>query len=862
MNATSPLCNARPADTAGVGVIAASADLGDAVAELLAGATDASAAVVSAMSMIGRSGEWGCARYLRLDSVTGKLTLEAEWNEPGPSAPDSIANRSADLALAQRAVECAIRSSRWPASPTQSSPATPAWSTDLKRDASAYTPPHTEDTLTGGTECYFPILVDGRLAGVLSLTRADSSRDEQRATALVGVVAQIGQFVERKRAQSALRDSERLYQALTRESSELRCNQDASLRLTNLLARFGQDALSIRGIPSLLDAAIATVIAGLSVDCAAVMRLSAQGNEMLIEAANGWDGDLAAGLSLYSGFATPEGFLRDRDAPLATHPADPGSDDTDTSEFLRSRGIGSALEVIIGSPLAPYGVLGAYSIVSHHFGRESVSFLQSVAGMLGTAVARLQVGENFAYLAQYDPLTNLANRTCFRDELSRQLIEAERDGTEVAVLYIDLDGFKSVNDSHGHESGDQLLSMVADRLRANVPETATIGRQGGDEFAVKIGELTDAEHALLIADHLCEELGRPFNLDGRELCVTATIGVAVFPADGATADVLIKNADTAMYQGKQQGRNNFRRYSNRLDGVAARRRRLVIELHQATTIKEEFELHYQPQVSLATGRTVGAEAFLRWWHPVHGLLAAGEFIGVAEESGLIAQISAWVLESACRQVVEWQRQGSADFFVSVNVSPLEIRRGRLPEQVRRALANSGLAARHLELELTESGLPDDTEVFMQMLHELKEIGVSIAIDNFGSTHSGLRLLKNPAIRKIKIDPSFIRNVATDPDDSTIAQSLITMAHHLQIDTVAKGVETEAQARFLRRSRCDIAQGFLFGAPMQASSFSELLTGDDSPSDVPALSALHSPQFLPLASLMDCAEPVESILRYG
>ena len=520
----------------------------------------------------------------------------------------------------------------------------------------------------------------------------------------------------REQAECDLRESTARYEALVRLSCDQSDEHDAQLRLARLLAKFAQSALSIKEIPALLNGAIATVIDGLGADCAAVLRFSAQGHEMSIEAGSVWDGSSITGLCAYSGFATPDAFLHKRAKSLATCSVVTESDGT-LSDFFEARGIVTRLESIIGSLEAPYGVLGAYSKKHDTFRAASASFLQSVAGLVGVAIGHMQVEQSFAYLAQYDALTNLANRNLFRDQLAQQLIVAAADGSSVAVFYIDLDGFKDVNDAHGHDCGDRLLVLVAERLRACVPDNGTIGRQGGDEFAVMVGNLADSAHALLIAEHLCENLGRPFNLDGRETCITASIGVVVSPADGLTADLLIKNADTAMYQGKQQGRNNFRSYSILLDAVAIKRRSLVVELYKAG-MEEEFELHYQPQVSLKDGRVIGAEALLRWWHPTHGLLSAGEFIGVAEESGLISHIGAWVLETACKQVVEWQRTGFPDFHVSVNVSASEVRRGKLPGLVRCALAASGLAARHLELELTESGVTDDHEKFIQTLQPI------------------------------------------------------------------------------------------------------------------------------------------------
>lgn len=307
-----------------------------------------------------------------------------------------------------------------------------------------------------------------------------------------------------------------------------------------------------------------------------------------------------------------------------------------------------------------------------------------------SAPERARTEEPPAWLAQYDTLTGLPNRDLFRERLGQSLAAADRDGRQLGILYIDLDGFKNVNDAHGHDAGDQLLALVASRLQACASDGDTVGRLGGDEFAMVIASLADADDAELVAGLVVAQLALPFNLDGRETLITASIGIAIFPCDGTDANLLLKNADTAMYQGKEQGRNNFQNYSVELDDAATGRRQLAQELRQAIA-QGEFELHYQPQVALDSGCVVGIEAMLRWWHPARGMLAAAEFIDVAEKTGLIVQIGEWVFETACRQVVEWQRAGYPELFVAVNVSPVEVRRGRVVQHVQRALALSGLA---------------------------------------------------------------------------------------------------------------------------------------------------------------------------
>jgi diguanylate cyclase (GGDEF)-like protein len=588
----------------------------------------------------------------------------------------------------------------------------------------------------------------------------------------------------------------------------------------NLTANFGQQALAGADVRTLLVNAVAAVAEGLGADCCRLVRFRSDGQPMVLEAGAGWDDSWLDGELNEAGPDAQIRYLLERREPVIVE--DFASENRFApSGILAAHGIKSSLEVVVGGADAPYGILGGYSRRPRTFTQESASFLRSIGNVLGAAVERRAAEERLAYLARYDSLTGLANRELFRDQLAKSLKDARRDDCLVGILYIDLDGFKNVNDSHGHDIGDRLLTLVAERLQSCVRHGDTVGRLGGDEFAIVIARMAEADDADLVAAQVVEQLARPFDLDGRETLITASIGISIYPIDGTDANVLLKNADTAMYQGKEQGRNNFQNYSVELDDAAANRRQVALELRHAIE-HEEFELHFQPQVSLDTGRVIGAEAMLRWRHPVHGMLAADRFIDVAEETGLILRIGQWVFETACRQAAEWQSAGHPELFVAVNVSPLEIRRGRVVEQAQRALDRSGLAPRHLEIELTESAGTNDAESFATMLTELKELGMSIAIDDFGTGYSSLGSLKNFPVDTVKINQSFTRDIVTQPDDSAIVQAVIAMSHHLQLRVVAKGVETERQAGFLRRCRCDSAQGFLFGAPMQASSFKVLL----------------------------------------
>jgi predicted signal transduction protein with EAL and GGDEF domain/ActR/RegA family two-component response regulator len=372
--------------------------------------------------------------------------------------------------------------------------------------------------------------------------------------------------------------------------------------------------------------------------------------------------------------------------------------------------------------------------------------------------------------------------------------------------------------------------MMADRLQQCLRSGDTVGRLGGDEFAIVLSNLARADDANVVAQEVVDALARPFDIDGRQIRVTGSVGIAVYPADGEDPEVLLNRSDAAMYLAKQQGRNSFHFYTEELNARVTRRMELEAELRHAVE-NNEFVLHYQPQISLDTGRIIGVEALIRWNHPQRGLLAPAEFIGAAEESGLIVPIGRWVVDTACAQVAQWHRRGHRALFVAINVSPLEIRRGNVIENVRHALATSTLEPRYLEIELTETLIMDGADSFIRSLNALKDIGITIAIDDFGTGYSSLSYLKRFPVDKVKIDRIFIRDIVTETDDAAIVQAIIAMSHHLQLRVTAEGVETEEQASFLRRCQCDIVQGYLFGAPIPAEQLGALL---DSRGSVPLL----------------------------
>jgi diguanylate cyclase (GGDEF)-like protein len=391
-------------------------------------------------------------------------------------------------------------------------------------------------------------------------------------------------------------------------------------------------------------------------------------------------------------------------------------------------------------------------------------------------------------------------------------------------MFLDLDRFKAVNDTLGHAFGDQLLKTVAERLRGSVRETDTISRMGGDEFGVILEGINAGQDAAVVAQKIIDALSQPFDLNGHEVFVSCSIGIAVTPS--SPGDVLVRDADAAMYRAKQQGRNNYQFYTPEMNAQAFRRLTLETNMRAALE-REEFVLSYQPQVDLATGRICGVEALLRWRDPNSGLVHPDEFIHVLEDSGLIIPVGEWVLRTACAQGKAWEDAGLTPVRVSVNLSGRQFNQDDLAGSLARILDETGLDPNYLELELTESLLMEDIAVSSAMLDELRVLmGLRLSVDDFGTGYSSLSYLKRFPLDTLKIDRSFVRDIATDRDDAAIVASIIGLAHNLQLKVIAEGVETEEQLAYLREKGCDIVQGFYFSEPLPAEDFWSLLRKDE------------------------------------
>jgi len=457
----------------------------------------------------------------------------------------------------------------------------------------------------------------------------------------------------------------------------------------------------------------------------------------------------------------------------------------------------------------------------------------SVVGTAQDISERKQSEQEIHRLAYFDSLTGLPNRVLFKDRLTQALLHARRYRTTLATLFLDLDRFKVINDTLGHNVGDLLLKSVADRLAESVRHSDSVSRSvekeenysfarlGGDEFTVLLTNLREVHDAGKVARRIVEAMAKPFSIEGNEIFVTVSVGIAIFPVDGDSVDALLKNADSAMYHAKEEGRNNFQFYSNTLNAAANERLILEGELRHAVD-REEFVVFYQPQIDLRTGGIIGAEALLRWQHPQRGLLHPADFLLAAMDTGLIRAIDEWVLRTACRHNQTWQQRGKMPVCISVNVSNSLFHGNTLLSVVAEALSQTGLTPACLELELTESIAMRNVDASIVMLTTLKAMGVLLSIDDFGTGYSSLSYLQRLPINIVKIDQSFIQDILTQARPAPIVRAIIAMAHSLNLLVLAEGVEQEAQRTLLLEQGCDQAQGYLFGRPMPADAFAALL----------------------------------------
>ncbi|HUP46196.1 MAG TPA: EAL domain-containing protein [Thermoanaerobaculia bacterium] len=442
-------------------------------------------------------------------------------------------------------------------------------------------------------------------------------------------------------------------------------------------------------------------------------------------------------------------------------------------------------------------------------------------GLIRDITERKLAEQQIEYQAYHDSLTGLANRRLFQEHLTLALALAQRRRRTVAVLFLDLDHFKVVNDSLGHSVGDELLKQVALRLRSAVRDGDTVARVGGDEFTIVLQDLSDRDDAEIVAKKVLRTIAQPIELDEHRLYVTTSIGITVFPDDGDDAETLLKNADSAMYRAKAEGRNTYHISTKELSRSVQERMTLESGMHGAME-RNEFEIWYQPQIDVRTMRVVGMEALLRWKHPSRGVIPPAEFISVAEERGFIVVIGDWVLRKACEQANDLRRRGYRDLRVAVNISPRQFREQTLVARVEAAIEESGIDPRLLELEITEGVAMENVELTFEVLTELRKLGITIAIDDFGTGHSSLSYLKRFPIDALKIDRGFVEDLPDRFEDAAIVKAVIQLAHGLNLRVIAEGVERHEQLDFLRSHGCREIQGYLFGMPMRLPDLEKLV----------------------------------------
>ncbi len=458
---------------------------------------------------------------------------------------------------------------------------------------------------------------------------------------------------------------------------------------------------------------------------------------------------------------------------------------------------------------------------------QTISAVKNKAGEITQFISifsdiseQINTEEKIYQLAHYDLITNLPNRASFQHRIEHALIQAELNSNTLALLYLDLDNFKVINDAFGHPTGDAILIEVSQRLVSIVHDNGTVARIGGDEFTILLVD-TNIEQATLVANEIINSFIVPFKQENTEIVITTSIGICTFPTDGNDALTLLRNADSAMYQAKKDGRNNYQFFTDEMNALAQERLSMEADMRKALE-RDEFILHYQPQVNLTTGEIIGCEALVRWQHPTKGVISPYFFIPVAEESGLIIPLSEWVMRTAITQLKAWQKMGMHSTTMSVNMSAHQFGRQNLIQIVQQILEETGVEPKHLELELTESILMTNADATIETLNELRDIGVCLSIDDFGTGYSSMAYLKRFPIDKLKIDQSFVRDLEADSDDAAIVRAIIALGHSLNLTVIAEGVETKQQLEFLHAEGCEQIQGYYFSRPIPAEEFSSLL----------------------------------------
>jgi diguanylate cyclase (GGDEF)-like protein/PAS domain S-box-containing protein len=594
------------------------------------------------------------------------------------------------------------------------------------------------------------------------------------------------------------------------------------VRQRETVARLGEVALRNGDPRALMGQAVKTISATLGVELSALLAPSADGKALRIAAGVGWDDAIMDRVSLPTGPGSSHAAyaLASGEPVIMEHLA--RETRFDPSAAMRSRKVISGLAVVIEGRGHPFGVLSVHSTRQRRFSVDDVNFLQAVANVISTAAERHRADEATRHAALHDDLTGLPNRRLALERIGQALHRRPCTAKSVAVLMIDLDRFKVINDSLGHAAGDELLLALAPRLQAMMRDFDTVARLGGDEFVVVCEGLDGPLHAGAVAERIARAISEPVTLFAREHRISASVGIAVADHPGATPESLLRDADAALYRAKERGRGRYEIFDQPMRQNAMRRMQVETELRRALE-HSELRVYYQPLVDLSARRAVGMEALVRWQHPERGLIAPGEFIAVAEESGLIAHLGLWVLRESCRQVSQWQRDYGVPLGICVNVSGRQIAQPAFAGQVSDIVSATGLAPHTLELEITESVLIEEADAPMTVLADLRQMDIRLVLDDFGTGYSSLSCLQRFPLDGLKIDRSFVQALGANGNGPPIAEAIIAMAHTLGLGVVAEGVETDQQAELLLQLGCTLGQGFLFAKPMPAEHMASYLT---------------------------------------
>jgi diguanylate cyclase (GGDEF)-like protein/PAS domain S-box-containing protein len=748
------------------------------VTRCLAQAESAASAMREVIRELCQTERWECGRYFRVDEKAGVMRFAEAWGVSDPQIAHYI-EKSRDVTYA---MGMGLTGKVWQTGE-------PLWVSDrgVHADVSQSVFGQVRDVFI------FPLRSGSETLGILTFISRRLRPPDARLLQAVRVIgSQVGQFLQRKRAEG---------------------RQEVHLRYQEKTARFGHSALGKRDPAELIDDAVQNLLQALGAGAVAYFERGPGQAELITRALVGLADPHAGSGEIVCPADDPVLQVLNSGERCLTSGA--------RLSPSWAQGLHSAALIPVRGEQGARGALCAFYERAEVFPAEELNYIEATASVLSTGLQRIDSESRLAYLAQFDPLTGLPNRALLADRFSQMIEQAKRRGSLLGVLFIDLDQFKLVNDSLGHAGGDELLKEAARRLQASVRAGDTVARISGDEFAVVLADLSHPEDAAIVAQKIIEQLGAVVEIGGQEVFLTASIGIAEFPADGGDVEALLSAADAAMYRAKQSGRNAYHFFTAELTQRTRARAQIGTELRRALE-REEFTLVYQPKFDLRSGAACGAEALLRWTYPERGPVSPVDFVPVLEETGLIVPVGDWVLQRACADLVAWSRAGRRALPVAVNLSARQFRLQDLDRRIIALVRAAGVDASLIELEITESQLMHDPDHAIRVMRALRDGGINTALDDFGTGYSSLAYLTRFPLASLKIDRSFIMSIHKNVDAMTLVSTIISLAQSLRLKVVAEGVETEQQATYLRLLRCDQVQGFFFARPMPAADFQALL----------------------------------------